>query len=334
MASAARSDPTAEAFGALRRAVEDSSGGDVCIAREHAAILLEYEPEPARVDRDYSDRGGYDRAFLEGFDVPLPALTDAHLADAPVPPGAADPVLRYHHFSVIMSGSRRLARVTAANVDGRRHFDLDRASDRWIFDDRVPDTQVGNSVYDGNPFDRGHLVRRLDPSWGDRIDIALAAVNDTFHFTNCAPQHERFNRNPRTWHGVEDFILSHADCDNLRLSVFTGPVLDPDDPPHAAFPEFRIPRRFWKVVAVLPESRDSLSALAFVLSQAELIETVVAAPADAKDFQVSVAEVERLTELDFGDLREFDARVTEPTIAAADEWQELHSVADIVIPGA
>jgi endonuclease G, mitochondrial len=329
MASAARRDPTAEAFGALRRAVEDGSGEDVCIAREHAAILLEYEPEPARVDRDYSERGGYDPAFLEGFEVPLPTLTAAQLADAPIPPGAADAVLRYHHFSVIMSGARRLARVTAANVDGRRHFDLDRPSDRWIFDDRVPDAQVGNSLYDANPFDRGHLVRRLDPSWGDRIDIALAAVNDTFHFTNCAPQHERFNRNPRTWHGVEDFILRHADCDNLRLSVFTGPVLEPDDP---EFRDFQVPRRFWKVVAVLPESRNSLSALAFVLSQAELIETVVAAPADAKDFQVSVAEVERLTELDFGELRELDARVTEPTIAAADEWQELHSVDDIVIP--
>jgi endonuclease G len=326
---AVRTDPTADAFGALREAVEAGSGDDVCIAREHAEILLEYEPEPARVDRDYSDRTGYDRAFLEGFDVPLPALTDAQLADAPVPQGAADAVLRYHHFSVIMSSSRRLARVTAANVDGRRHFDLDRSSDRWIFDDRVPDAQVGNSLYDGNPFDRGHLVRRLDPSWGDRIDIALAAVNDTFHFTNCSPQHEAFNRNPRTWHGVEDYILGHADCGNLRLSVFTGPVLDPSDP---VFRDFRIPRRFWKVVAVLPESRDTLSAMAFVLSQEELIGTVLAAAEDAKDFQVSVAEVERLTELDFGALRDFDARVTEPTVAAADEWQELHSVADIVMP--
>jgi endonuclease G len=328
---AASSDPTAEAFGALRQAVAAGSGEDVRIAREHAAILLEYEPEPALVDRDYSDRGGYDPAFLERFDVPLPTLTEAQLADAPLPPGAADPVLRYHHFSVVMSSSRRLARVTAANVDGRRHFDLDRSNDRWIFDDRVPEAQVGNSLYDGNPFDRGHLVRRLDPSWGDRIDIALAAVNDTFHFTNCAPQHELFNRNPKTWHGVEDYILGHADCDNLRLSVFTGPVLDPTDP---TFRDFQVPRRFWKVVAVLPESRRSLSVMAFVLSQEELIGTVAAAPEDAKDFQVSVAEVERLTELDFGELRELDARVTEATTAAADAWQELRSVEDIVIPRA
>ena len=42
--------------------------------------------------------------------------------------------------------------------------------------------------------DRGHLVRRLDPAWGESKALAKIANDDTFHFTNCTPQHENFNQ--------------------------------------------------------------------------------------------------------------------------------------------
>ncbi len=53
------------------------------------------------------------------------------------------------------------------NIDGRKSVPLERGRDRWSYDPRLPeDEQAGDWLYKeegGNFFDRGHLVRRLDP---------------------------------------------------------------------------------------------------------------------------------------------------------------------------
>lgn len=60
------------------------------------------------------------------------------------------------------------ARVTAVNIDGAALVDVPRG-DEWRLDDRIPaDWQAGPDVYARNDLDRGHLVRRRDPVWGDR----------------------------------------------------------------------------------------------------------------------------------------------------------------------
>ena len=89
--------------------------------------------------------------------------------------------------------------------------------------------QTGEDAYRNNPLDRGHLVRRLDPAWGASRDEAKRSNDDTFHFTNCSPQHEDFNQNQTTWAGLEDYILENADNRDLKVTVFTGPVFAPDD---------------------------------------------------------------------------------------------------------
>ncbi len=76
-------------------------------------------------------------------------------------------------------------------------------------------------------FQRRHLVMRLDPVWGEPR-IAELAEADTFHWSNCAPQHQRLNGT--WWHAVERHVLSTADVTDQRVSVFAGPVLHPRDP--------------------------------------------------------------------------------------------------------
>jgi endonuclease G, mitochondrial len=89
--------------------------------------------------------------------------------------------LKYDHFSVVMSKSRRLAFFTAVNIDGNQLTSLDRTNDRWYFDPRIDRKyQSGPELYSNNDLDRGHLVRRLDPVWGQ---LANQANEDTFHFT-------------------------------------------------------------------------------------------------------------------------------------------------------
>ena len=136
------------------------------------AVTTPAADEAITIDPAYADRPGYDPRFLGdgAAEAPLPALSDALVPLAAVNSMATgDPryVLPYHHFSVVLNKDRRLAFYTAVNIDGASGMRLRREPDRWFFDPRVPqDQQTGEAVYEDNPLDRGHLVRRLDPAWG------------------------------------------------------------------------------------------------------------------------------------------------------------------------
>jgi endonuclease G len=247
-------------------------------------------PKPEAVDPDYASRGGYDPAFLP------------HALPLPVPGEAAAPhasrELRYHHFSIVMHRMRRLALFTAVNVDGKRLRRPPRDSDRWILDPRLPESeQTGEAVYRDNDLDRGHLVRRLDPAWGDSDAIATAANDDTFHFTNASPQHHDFNAGQTLWLGLEDFVLNNAENHDLSVSVFTGPVLADDDDRYRGV---QLPRQFWKVVAMVKASGE-LSVTGYLLSQATLIDELPGEEAFSygayRTFQVTVRRIAELTGL-------------------------------------
>ncbi|MEV4620540.1 DNA/RNA non-specific endonuclease [Asanoa sp. NPDC049573] len=280
----------------------------------------------ALVDPNYADRRGFDGEFL-GADLPLPGLADG--VAVAVGPGATDGILRYHHFSVVMNPARRLAIFSAANVDGRRRFSEVRHADRWIVDPRMPDAQSGNGLYTANDLDRGHLTRRADMLWGDTAGEASAAVADTFHYTNCAPQHRDFNQNDTTWQGLEDYILVTVGDHRLRANVYTGPILDPDDPPYRGV---LIPRAFWKVVAVA--TADRVHATAYLIEQTDLLDALGRAAEEPplgafRTYQTSVRHIESRTGVRFGPLHSYDP--LEPPQGDAEEPTpfELHGLHDI-----
>jgi endonuclease G len=289
--------------------------------------------EAISIDPDYSTRTGFDPAFLgktAALKTPLPTLTAKQKTTAArltTPPAGADPLeLKYHHSSIVMNAVRRLAFFAAVNIDGVVWRSIKRASDRWILDPRIPKTaQAGEDLYSGNPLDRGHLVRRLDPAWGPDLATAKTANDDTFHFTNCAPQHEDFNQNNDTWAGLEDYILQNADRENLRVSVFTGPVFATSDETYRGI---QLPRQFWKIVVMVKKKK--LHATAYLLSQAKLIQGLVEADfsyGKYKTFQVPIAKVAKLTGLTFGKLSAADPlnKTTEST--ALRELTELTDIA-------
>jgi endonuclease G len=296
-----------------------SSADDVEIPRSLLDRLVVEGVDPVAAlgsVEDYEGRRGYDPDFIDGFPVPLPALGQAIVSDlAEVDGGSHE--LAYEHFSVLMSRTRRLARVTASNIDGGRRLEIERGRDRWFFDPRIDiELQVGNDLYANNPLDRGHLVRRQDPTWGDSLEESQRANDDTFHFTNCAPQHEDFNQNTTTWHGLEDYILNITRESGLEVSVFTGPVLAEDDPEYRGA---QLPRQYWKIVATL-KSDGSPSATAYLLSQGGLLGSIegLAGPFGSFGvFQTSVSAVEGSTELDFGSLSDFDPLAGDEAALAA-----------------
>jgi len=269
--------------------------------------------EGITIDPDYHGRRGYDPEFLGTgvLSVPLPGLTAELAALAAVNQLAtSEPsyVLPYHHYSAVLNRERRLAFFTAVNIDGTTSIRLKREKDRWFLDPRVPaDEQTGEEAYRDNPLDRGHLVRRLDPAWGASREEAKRCNDDTFHFTNCSPQHEDFNQNQSTWAGLEDYILENADNRDLKVTVFTGPVFAADDD---LFAGVQLPRQFWKVAVMVKESGE-LSATAYLLSQEALIAGLEVLPeafsyGAYKTFQVPVRRIEELTGLSLGHLVDAD----------------------------
>jgi DNA/RNA endonuclease G (NUC1) len=236
---------------------------------------------------DYADRKGYDADFL-GVSVPFPKTSKQI------------DLLAYANFSVALSTERRLTLCAAVNVNGRRLVEKHRAGDPWQFDPRVPeDHQVGGSYYAGTPLDRGHMARRLDPVWGENAD---QAERDTFHYPNSCPQHKNLNR--KTWNDLEDYIYDNLQREDLKVTVFTGPVLAGDD---AVFHGVQLPKEFWKVVVMLRDD-GRLSATAYLLSQEDMVEGLEFVYGEFRTYQVPVSLIEKKTGMDFGTLREHDPR--------------------------
>ncbi len=246
-----------------------------------------------------SKEEGYDSDFL-GLDyrVDLPQLSEEMKKDVSCMENG-NYVLDYTHFSIVMCRSRCLAYFTAVNIDGNQIQDIKRSGDSWNFDMRIPvDAQYGDDLYARNDLDRGHLVRRLDPVWGDK---AMQANIDTFHFTNSSPQHK--NLNQKIWLDLENYILKNARNHNLKVSVFTGPAFRSDDMIYRG--KFKIPAEFWKV-AVMVKDDGKMSATAYLQTQKNMIENLEFAYGEYKTYQVPITSIEEITGLDFGPLSEFD----------------------------
>jgi endonuclease G len=264
---------------------------------------------------------GFDERFL-GVDAAMPRISEAR--------AAASIELDYVHFTVVLNPERRFAAVTGVNIDGAHLVTLGR-DDRWVFDERISaDLQAGPDVYANNDLDRGHLVRRNDPVWGSP-EVAARANTDTFRFTNAAPQASGFNQSRELWVGLEDHVLEHARAHELKLSVFTGPVFDDDDPPYRGI---RIPLKFWKIAAW--STGDALATTGFVVDQSPLvdIDKLPRAPGGVpplgpfRTFQVPIAEIVALTGLVMPELAQAENL---PRSVAAAGWRPITSPADILV---
>jgi endonuclease G len=262
---------------------------------------------------------GYDENFLS-VRVPLPSAPNDIADDFALTKNGKTHVLTYTHFSVAMSKSRRMARFTAVNIDGKKLVKITREKDKWSFDSRIDKKfQLGEALYDDNEFDRGHLVRRIDPVWGDQ---ASKANDDTFHFTNSVPQHQKLNRG--SWSDLEDYILKNADVHDKLVSVFTGPVFKDSD---KSYRGAKIPEEFWKVVVIV-KSNNQLSATAYLQTQRNLLGEREFEFGAFRTYQVKISEIEKLTRLDFNDLNRFDPLTRRRDLISS---KEIESANDLVL---
>ena len=271
---------------------------------------------------DLADREGYKASFLGELRVELPTPLGSAGDDVLEIPDHDDR-LDYTHFSVVMSRSRRMAMFVACNVDGEASVKVERDNDKWAYDGRIPiEAQIGEELYARNDLDRGHLVRREDPNWGE-LSEAETANADTFHFTNCSPQMAGFNQ--RTWLGLEDYVLQNARAWKDKVTVFTGPVFGEGD---RIYRDVALPMAYWKVLAFVGDSGEP-SATAYILDQKKQLRDLEAAYGRYKTYQCSVAKIEDLTGLKFGNLATYDGFTNEEAATGARIEAEIRTLADV-----
>jgi endonuclease G len=266
---------------------------------------------------------GYRRNFLGRDHLLKPPVLSTKQKKDLVKSNQNKYVLNYTHYSVVMSKIRRFAYFTAVNIDGTKWRDNPRKGS-WKKDNRIKE-QYGDELYSAakSDFDKGHLVRREDPEWGDSLE-AVEAGKNTFMYPNCVPQHKKLNQ--EIWEELENNILHKgAVGQQLKISVFTGPVLSDNDGVFVTKvndQEVKIPNIFWKVITWV-KSDDKTYAVGFVQSQEKyLAESGIIkklfAPVvhrlrelldedifehlkfkDGKTYQVRIEEIEKLTGLKF-----------------------------------
>ena len=278
------------------------------------APVFSAEEKTLVFDSVYARRPGYDPLFL-GVEIPLPAVDPARyeelysVADYQgyyedyrnVPRmalGDSKPeeplVLPYHHYSLAFNKKYRMCHWTASNcdyrdverMDTRKRADL--GGENWRYDPRVPEQlQLGNADVYGpaRRLDRGHIVRREDNAWGEAGLLTDYANADTYHWTNCTPQHEAFNQeNPKDnrpgssiykgvkgiWGEFEGDLASAVEKGGGQVTIFAGPLLDD----HFAETDWgkgkvAIPKKFWKVyvVPVSTSKPTRLQVVGYIFNQ-------------------------------------------------------------------
>lgn len=264
--------------------------------------------------------GGYSPDFLG---EPLePPVIDASLEDDTVQLDGSV-IIPYTHYSLALSKSRRFARWVAWNIDGGSIKKVSRKGIPFIKDPRLPAVfQNGDELYSGNRLDRGHIARRADLVWGELAE-AKSANDDSFFFTNIAPHMDDFNQSSKdgVWGQLEEAVFADVDVQDMKVSVFGGPVFQDNDREYRGV---RLPREFWKILAYV--ERGVLKSNAFLLTQN--LNPFEALDLDEfRAFQVTTAELEERSLLRFADtLRGAEGFAPQP---ATGDREPLNGPADI-----
>jgi N-acetylmuramoyl-L-alanine amidase len=227
----------------------------------------------------YSDSNdsfiGYDSDFLQNNSVLLPVLDQSNEKSG------FHEFIHHHHLTIYFNNNRKLPLYCACNFNkekfisdvSRGDFDIDPKIDKknqigqeFYFSKTINHPTINNQ----NVFDRGHVVSRRYTQWGESKKIAKRNADETFYFTNIAPQTRELNQ--QEWELLEAYIIEYNQLNIKKVSIFSGCLLRDNDP-IATYIDFytnqemkiSIPTIFWKVVFY--EVQGELRKIAFMMSQ-------------------------------------------------------------------
>jgi endonuclease G, mitochondrial len=296
------------------------------------------------VDQHYGNREGYDENFL-GTKISLPRIPKNMEKSVATLKNKNDSFeLYYYHYTAVFNKDRRMPFFGAANFDGGSYSSIadkmpsrkEIGTDKWYTDTRINETyQLPKKFYENNDWDMGHMVRREEVVYGNSVDAAIRANNDTFHLTNACPQHKLFNQGKTLWQGIENYVLDNARAHNLRITIITGPIFgkkDKEDERNGI--KARIPSAFWKVV-IMPKEDGELSATGYLASQEKYVEQMLEEFTFGQymTYQVPISKIEKLTGLTFS-LNKYDPKaksgdVLHETVGRKKKIQPIEILQDV-----
>ena len=292
-------------------------------------LLLEVAKIEKEQSVDFSQCTGYDPAFL-GVEVPLPQPKKAVQKQiARLKDTDNEIELRYFKYSVIFNAVTHMPLISAVNVEGdpTKRLDDSKRDDDWLRDKRIDiESQLTDKFYRKSHFDKGHMSRFEDANWDDTEEAALRNGIHTCFYTNACPQVAKLNRPGGVWGNLEKAVLEKGvkkeTGKQARMIVFNGPIFDEDK--DRIFKGNRIPMEYYKIIVWLNDD-DELKATAFKLSQDALVDDVqfdesmriteealdIDKNVKFKNFQCSIKNLGKLTNIDFKHLEKIDTFVAQ-----------------------
>lgn len=267
-------------------------------------------------------RAGFDTDFL-GTPVGLPTLDPSIQDDALLFNGAE--VIPYTHFSLTMSIARRFARWVAWNIDGASIKLISCTNLAFTKDRRLPaSAQIGNELYGENRLDRGHIARRADLLWGEMPE-AQQANTDSFKYTNITPQMDDFNQSSKqgVWGQLENALFEEVDVQDLRVSVFGGPLFHTDD---RVYRGIALPAEYWKLLVF--QQQGVMKSRAFILTQNLDHLRGILMLDEFRVYQITVPELEERTQLHFPEVLQQTGGLA--SIRSPGDRQPLEGTDDII----
>ena len=249
-----------------------------------------------------SNLPGYKADFL-GTNIPLPALTGTRSTDVQAAPA------NYINYSLVLSRSQRMAFYSAVNLDRSQRLVLQTNGGRPVPDGRLnPDAQPSSDWYATN-LAPAQLASAGDVAWGPNFlgDPGTAGLKLSLYtnvLSNSMPQPTFLAEG--VWLQLENWMRNQHDPLATKVTIFTGPVFGPA-PAGDGAEAIPVLTAYWKVAvsAVSPAAKGAASDPEYVVDAFLVPRDTMAAQFRPASFRVSIGELERLTDINFGLLIEW-----------------------------
>ncbi|MBX2989136.1 MAG: DNA/RNA non-specific endonuclease [Bdellovibrionaceae bacterium] len=203
-------------------------------------------------------------------------------------------------YAVLFDKSKRVARWVAYRLNKSTAFSkvAERSNDFHVDGDveSCPDPDE----YKHTGYDRGHLFPAEDARWSPE------AMYDSFSMANMTPQSASMNRG--SWKRIESQVRGWS-AQHDEVYVVAGPILS--EPCLKTIGRgICVPKRHFKVV--LEKDGDQFKGVGFIVAQDD--------KGDITKFVHSVAEVEKVTGIDFFPALPDEIEKRVEATASLDEW--------------
>lgn len=165
-----------------------------------------------------------------------------------------------------------------------------RRSSFFVDDINLRDKSALNIDYKGSGFDRGHMVPAGD------FYSNQSFKDETFVLTNICPQNAVLNRG--IWASLENSIRKKVISLDTEAYIITGSILQVNNIFTIGINDVGVPDYFYKIIYIPKVS--AMYAFMFDNSVNEFYGTI-------QDYQVTVNDIEIITQEDFFDLLQDDA---------------------------